>query len=102
MNLHDVIEQAYNNGYYKGKSEAEENAAKEIAELVTKCHKLQKERDTLLADVRDYQGSICCYCKNIVRAKGIEPSCRVFGEFPITNGLLMSCGRWEYRGVKDA
>lgn len=102
MNLHDSTEQAYMNGYHKGKAYAEESVAKEIAELETKCHQLEKERDALLADVSDYQGSICCYCKNIVRAKGVEPSCRVFGEFPITNGLLMSCGRWEWRGVKDA
>lgn len=113
MTAHDATEQAYKNGYAVGYETAQEEfniqhnelvtawhqLTIENSELVTKCHKLTAERDALLADVQDYQGSICCYCKHIQREKGVEPQCAVFGDFPVTNGIPLECGRWEWRGL---
>ncbi len=73
----------------------------ENSELVTKCHQLTAERDALLADVKDYQGSICCYCKHIVRDyEKRQVYCGHFGDFPTSDGMPLECGRWEWKGVK--
>lgn len=68
--------------------------------LMGEIAKLTAERDALLADVKDYQGSICCYCKHIVRDNEKKKVyCGRFGDFPTSDGMPLECGRWEWRGV---
>ena len=91
MNAHDACEQAYQNGYYKGKAE-EKNAAKEIAELETKCHQLQKERDALFEVAERCHH--CADCKYYNVGWDEEPcsECR--------NNIGHTL-HWEWRGVND-
>ncbi len=46
----------------------------------------------LLQDVHDYQGSICCYCKNYNRN-----NCEHFGDLPHEDGIPLSCGKFMWR-----
>lgn len=46
----------------------------------------------LLQDVHDYQGSICCYCKNYSRN-----NCEYFGDLPHEDGIPLSCGKFMWR-----
>ena len=95
MTTFDATEAAYKNGYAAGIKERLEY----IDFLQKRCEELKKERDALLSDVSGYQGVICNYCANLVRVKGAEPTCKRFGEFPISDGAPLMCGRWEWRGL---
>lgn len=76
---------------------AEIDATNSLGELLT----VNAKYNALLDDVQGYQGSICCYCKNIVREKGMAPSCKEFGDFPTTDGVPLMCGKFEWRGAAD-
>ena len=50
----------------------------------------------LLEDVQSYQGSICCYCANLVRdAEQKKIYCKRYDK-----RMPMVCGNWEWRGVQ--
>lgn len=93
MNAHDACEQAYINGYHKGKAEAEENAVKTfdimreiINSLSEQLEELTEERDALMKVISGY----CDYCKHY--KKGV-------GDVACANCLYDS--KWEWRGVQD-
>lgn len=86
MTKHDATEQAYHNGYYKGKAEAEENAAKEIA-------KLTAERDAPVAALAELQ--VCSTCKNY-RLSIIDEPCASCNKVWFN---VNKC-KWEWKGTK--
>lgn len=92
MDVGKDLEQAYNDdfmdGYYKGKSEAEENAEKEI-------DRLKAERDALMNDLKTaleedlYSPCLCCkYADFVNKVCTIDADC---------NEEL----KWEWRGVQE-
>lgn len=59
--------------------------------------KNQSKYKSLLQDLHDYQGSICCYCKHFN-----HNNCEHFGDLPKEDGIPLSCGKFKWRGEEDA
>lgn len=78
---------AWQEGYEAGYAAAQEE-----------IDKLTAERDALLADVSDYQGNICAFCKNFKRIAH-RSFCEYFDNLPMEDGVPLMCGKWEWRGV---
>lgn len=56
------------------------------------CIAWENAYKSLLQDVHDHQGSICCYCKNYNRN-----NCEYFSDLPTEDGIPLSCGKFMWR-----
>ena len=114
MDIGKGLQSAFEDGYYKGKSEAEENAAKEIAKLkaeLDKCEeqynklweytqekhkqisKLTAERDAAVADIERR----CYNCKHL----NTELNNCLCSECYLDASAYYSHAKWEWRGVQE-
>ena len=72
--------------------------AESVTLLLKAISECRAERDALLADVSDYQGNICAFCKNFKRIAH-RSFCEHFDNLPMEDGVPLMCGKWEWRGV---
>lgn len=89
IDIGKYLQSAIEDGYYKGKSEAEENAAKEIA-------KLKAERDAAVADLKKY--AECVACKHMTTDEWYTETCTKCGWYP-WNSVSEEKNIWEWRGL---
>lgn len=101
--LLNTIEGMASNADDKGESDfGMRISVKDAFGLCRYIYRLEAEHDALLSDVNDYQGSVCCYCKHIVRDNEKKRVyCGRYGDFPTSDGMPLMCGRFEWRGVQQ-